>query len=549
MALFADTDPLLLAYVVLFAAAAIACFASVGRARRIEDRDTRLGILALLVSSGVWSVLHVAFLVAPTPTLQARFYLLGLVVGLGTVGPWLYFCSAYTGRSLHRNTHVRQFALAAYLVVVAVKVTNPFHELYFTGEVTMVPFQHLEIHTGVLHWSVMGVSYALAAIGYFMLLELFLRVGHDTKPLAVLIGITGLPILFDLAGFASPLLIDITYEPIGVAVFAVGICFVYLDRFQAVKLAGDSDEPVIVLNDAGAIRDYNTAAAKLFPELSADGVIGEPIEAVLDADDHLILADEDPVVGLERNGETRYFQVTSNPFGSDSAAQGRQLSLTDVTHRERYRRELERQNERLDQFASMLSHDLRNPLNVASGRLELIAQEVDHEQIDAIEDAHERMEEMIEDVLSLARQGQPIDEMEPVSLLAIAEESWALVDTGDATLRTGDDCRFMADDARLQQLLENLFRNAIDHVGDDVTVTVTALASGDGFAVSDDGPGIPPDERDDVFGSGYTTAEEGTGFGLAIVSEIVDAHGWSIAVTEGDAGGARFEVTDVDCVD
>jgi len=549
MALFGTTDPLFLAYVIVFAAAAIGCFASIGRARRIEDRDTRRGIVALLLMSGGWAAFHVAFLVAPTPELQAQFYLIGLVIGLGTVGPWLYFCSAYTGRSLHQNTFIRELAVALYLVVVAVKVTNPFHNLYFTGEVTTVPFQHLAIQSGVLHWSVMGLSYVLAAIGYFMILELFFRVGHDTRPLAVLIGITGLPILLDLAGFASPLLVDITYEPIGVAVFAVGICFVYLDRFQAVKLAGSSDGPVIVLNDAGMIRDYNAAAAELFPELTSGRVIGEPVDEVIDLQGELLDRGADRVIRVDRDGETRYYQLTSSPFGSDSAAQGRQLSLADVTHRERYRRELERQNERLDEFASMLSHDLRNPLNVAAGRLEIIAADVEHDQIEAVEDAHERMEEIIEDVLTLARQGQPIDELEPVTLLTVAAESWEHVDTREANLQTGTDCQFFADDARLQQLLENLFRNAIDHVGDDVTVTVTALGSGEGFAVSDDGPGIPPEEREDVFGSGYTTATDGTGFGLAIVTEIVEAHGWSITVTDADGGGARFEITGLDRVD
>jgi signal transduction histidine kinase len=63
----------------------------------------------------------------------------------------------------------------------------------------------------------------------------------------------------------------------------------------------------------------------------------------------------------------------------------------------------------------------------------------------------------------------------------------------------------------------------------------------DGFYVEDDGPGIPPDERDDVLKSGFTTSDEGTGFGLAIVCQIADAHDWSVEIVEGSEGGARFE--------
>ena len=66
------------------------------------------------------------------------------------------------------------------------------------------------------------------------------------------------------------------------------------------------------------------------------------------------------------------------------------------------------------------------------------------------------------------------------------------------------------------------------------------LADG-GFAVADDGPGIPADDRDRVFESGYTTGD-GTGLGLAIVKTIAEAHGWTVSVTESDAGGARFVV-------
>jgi signal transduction histidine kinase len=77
-----------------------------------------------------------------------------------------------------------------------------------------------------------------------------------------------------------------------------------------------------------------------------------------------------------------------------------------------------------------------------------------------------------------------------------------------------------------------------------VTVTVGDLDGG--FYVADDGPGIPPDERDDIFDAGYSTSVEGTGFGLNIVQRIADAHDWSVDVTESQSGGARFEITGVD---
>jgi signal transduction histidine kinase len=156
------------------------------------------------------------------------------------------------------------------------------------------------------------------------------------------------------------------------------------------------------------------------------------------------------------------------------------------------------------------------------------------------------METLIEDTLTLARDGQTVAETEPVAVDTLAENCWDTVATGDtaATLDVGDPLCIEADADRLQQVLENLFRNAIEHGGEDVTIHIGRLD--DGFYVEDNGPGIPEDRRDDVFQPGETFDPAGTGFGLAIVREIVEAHGWTVAVTEGTDGGARFEITGVE---
>lgn len=209
--------------------------------------------------------------------------------------------------------------------------------------------------------------------------------------------------------------------------------------------------------------------------------------------------------------------------------------------------ELSRQNERLDEFASVVSHDLRNPLNVASGRLELLRDEYESEHIDEIERAHTRMKTLIEDLLELARQGNRVSETEPVDLSELTGRCWQHVATEDATIVTDTIRRIDADRSRLQQLLENLFRNAVEHGGNDVSVTVGEIDGG--FYVEDDGPGIPEDDREDVFTAGYSTTEDGSGFGLSIVKEIADAHGWEIRIEESQAGGTRFEIAGIDFTD
>jgi len=551
--------PTFLTYVLAFSLAAVICFAAIPRARAINAADdTRNGLVALVAISGVWAALQVGYLAAPTLSLQYGFYIAGLVVGLSTVGPWLYFCSAYTGRSLHDNPTYRRIAIAVYLVIVSIKVTNPIHGLYFTATPTTTPFIHLMIDHGTLHWLAMGLAYALATVGIFMLFELFAQVDYDTRPFVGLVGLTALPVALDILGSISPNVIDMSYSALGVAAFAVGVLFVYTDRFETIQLAGQYDSPVVVLGDDDEIRDYNRRAAELFPALK-DG-LGEELATVVPTLSQC--PNNEAVIELEIDGETRYFQSTTSPFSASRVQLGRLLVLTDVTAQERYRRQLEAQNERLEQFTGMVSHDLRNPLNVAQGNSEIIHELLTAAQTDdgryepltpdtleTIDTAAEtlsrtlqRMESLIDDLLVLAREGQEIDELERVSLAAIGENCWAMVEGKAATFVVDDDLTVEADPDRLQQLLENLFRNAIEHGGRDVTIRIGALDTEAGFYVEDDGPGIPADKRDNVFESGYTTNREGTGFGLSIVSEIVAAHNWRITLAESSTGGARFEI-------
>ncbi|MFC7075210.1 sensor histidine kinase [Haloarcula halophila] len=207
--------------------------------------------------------------------------------------------------------------------------------------------------------------------------------------------------------------------------------------------------------------------------------------------------------------------------------------------------QLVRQRERMEQFTNMVSHDLRNPLNVASGQLELARRDHESEHLDAVAESHDRMESLIDDVLTLARERDPDLRVESVALPAVVDRAWRTVETDTATLRTETDATVLADPDRLQQLLENLFRNAAEHGGE--AVTVGALDSGTGIYVEDDGPGF--DDVDRVFESGYTTAESGTGLGLAIVWELAASHDWRVTATTGRDGGARIELHDVEFAD
>jgi PAS domain S-box-containing protein len=244
------------------------------------------------------------------------------------------------------------------------------------------------------------------------------------------------------------------------------------------------------------------------------------------------------------DGSWRWLEAVGNNQFHNPRIEGFVVNVRDVTGRKERERKLEQQNERLEQFASVVSHDLRNPLNVLSGRLELAAKTGDEDHFEVAQDTLDRMEAMIEDLLGLARDGQFVEETEPVALPDLLARCRETVDADGFSLSVETDATVVADPSRLRRLFENLVRNSVEHGDPSVTVSVGSLP--DGFYVEDDGPGIPQNDHDRVFEIGYTTAPEGTGLGLAIVESIAEAHGWSIHVTDGASGGTRFEVTGVE---
>ncbi|WP_136688552.1 sensor histidine kinase [Halorhabdus amylolytica] len=203
----------------------------------------------------------------------------------------------------------------------------------------------------------------------------------------------------------------------------------------------------------------------------------------------------------------------------------------------------------LDHVASVISHDLRNPLDVAKARLRAARDTGETEHFEHVADAHDRMERIVEDVLTLARGPNVVQPDERVQLSAATERAWATVETDDADIVVEEPLpTVLADPDRLGRLFENLFRNAIEHGGTAVTVTVGPLEEATGFYVADDGQGIQPERRERVFDPGFSTDDHGTGIGLSIVARIVDLHGWSIVVTDSTSRGARFEITGLETV-
>lgn len=223
----------------------------------------------------------------------------------------------------------------------------------------------------------------------------------------------------------------------------------------------------------------------------------------------------------------------------------------------------------VDQVSSVISHDLRNPLDVAKAHLRAAQETGDAEHFESVADAHDRMERIIRDVLTLTRDSAGVQPSEGVSIETAARDAWESIDTEQVELTVSESLPTVtADPDRLRRLFENLFRNSVEHgapadgTGDERgagppaegrsnvpdgptgrSATVVVHPFEDGFYVADDGSGIPSKRRDIVFTPGYSTQSGGTGLGLAIVERIAEAHGWDLTLTTADSGGARFEIS------
>ena len=532
--------------------------------------------LVLLV---LWAVVQlVEVLGGATIAYYASFLIRGLR-GL-MVFSWFYFTMTYAGYGdLVRSRRVRTVVAVGTLYLVLMTSVPPIAtELVFPSVTTVTdPFVAVDLG-GMTPFrrTTQAVGYSLFAVGTVGLTHRFATTGYARpwRPVTFL-GTAVFVVMLDLVfEKGAPFHPGVDYAAAGTPVAAVVLILVLYrhDIFDSVPVGRDHlfrtlQDPVFVVDANYRIVDRNEAAKGL---CRPGYDVGDEIDSALPGQQDIagLVASESgsgdrPILQFDRQGRTRYYEFRSSNVRPMDSSRTFVLVLSDVTELLRQRRRLERQNERLEEFASVVSHDLRNPLNIIDLRLELAREEPNTEHLDAIDRASSRMDALIDDLLTLARHGEDIADTEPTDLAALAESCWRNVATADATLATDIDRTVEADPTRLRQLLENLVRNSVEHgstgsrtgsddsvehAGADVTIRVGALDDPPGFYVADDGPGIPEDERKDVFDTGHSTAPDGTGLGLSIVKQVVDAHGWEIRVTDSAEGGARFEITGVEPV-
>ena len=484
-----------------------------------------------------------------------------------TVVGFVLFAFAYTGRDERVTVRTAVALSVVPTIALVLKTANSLHGTYWTSVVRDgSQLMGYAIEYGVSFYGYTIYSYALLLVGTLLILDYAVDAAsiYRYQTAAILVAVAVPLVSNALLVFE---VVDADLAPVAFAVSGVALWWAIF-RAEFLDLAPVGREAVIddlydavfTLDRDHRLVDVNASGRTLF-EFADDDLVGEHVDDLLAGYPEIrdrywaeIDVDGDAEFEIEFGG--RHYRVEVLALGdSERIDAGRTIHVRDVTDQRRRERELERKNERLERFASIVSHDLRNPLSVIQGRVELAETDDDPApHLESIATNADRIEDIIEDVLAMTREGE-IRHRERVDVDTVAQRAWRHVHTADASLETSANVTVAADPDRVVQLLENLFRNAVEHgstgnrpsvdASDEYaepTVTVTVGSLDGGFFVADDGPGIPEDERENVLDDGYTTAETGTGLGLSIVAEIVDAHGWDLRVTESATGGARFEI-------
>jgi len=549
---------------VLVGLAVILNFGLAGFAWRRIDHPVSDAFARLLAAYGVWTGCYLGMILGPEGPLT-RAAVVGQGIGAAfSVAAWFTFVIKYTGDNEWIPDLTSQALWAWAVVYGLLRIVNP-------GDLFIAEIEFGQFGLFVLPLEVYGpltsiqFVFAISVILFtFALLVRFVRrtgslYRYQALIILAVIGInTGSTLLF-LFGIQLHPQLDITpvlYAGQGVVIW---VALYRYDFLRTAPVAADRffremADPALIIDNELTVIEYNRAATAILGTLTkrselteTDSGFAERLETAIADDKTAGEFTTDANGGPERTYDIEVTQITDQ----FDITQGYVVVLRDITDRKQRERQLEKQNQRLEEFADVVSHDLRNPLGTAEGWAEAADDALDSSEpnietaemaLDHIDTAHERMEELIGVLLTMARQGQTVDNPEPVSLADCASEAWETADTGEMELNVDIDRTVGGDAARLRQAFENLFRNANDHSG---ASTITVTGTPDGFAIEDDGDGVDDADEESLFEFGYTTDEDGTGIGLAVVKRIINAHGWRIAVGESDEGGACFEITGV----
>ena len=535
------------------------------------------GLFLLVI--GFWAATYVGYLVASTEQWLLFFIQLSYLSVVSAPIVWVVFAIQYTDREAWLSLQRIVLLSIVPAGVLALVWTAPFHSLFYADTLvtTINGVVLLDTPPAVGHRINIIYAYGLLLIGSALIVaEIFTKNQLYRRQSLVLLACLSAPwvanAVFHLGmqpiptADLTPVVFVLTGIPLAILVQRSELTgFVPIAHERVFHTLED---PVFVISSSNRILDVNRAAHTLFDaDFPTRSLEGSDITDVLP---QMLLSAGGLHPKLETamecvitiNGTSRqYIARVRRVYPNRKTQHGSIVSLTDITLQKRQQESVNAKNEQLERLASVISHDLSTPLATGESLLHLIKSDLDSppaevkQSIDDLETVHRRLRVFAEGLPTLARESTDVETPTNCDLECIARNAWEVVDTDDLTLSIDSTAQLWADASRLQQAFENLFTNVAEHGTTNnrtesdnnnrqpsaTTVRIGQLSTGSGFYIEDNGPGIPVDRREDMLEFGVSTGS-GSGYGLAIVRTIIEAHGWSLSITEGTTSGARFEI-------
>lgn len=537
------------------------------RTKGIDDTVERI-FFYLILANLSWSLLQFAQITVGNTFHLIIIETLVLFATWGSIYGSFIFSLVYTDRSDWLTKEVIGVSIVPIFAYIIFTMYT-----YFTAEPTVqeYPFTYLIYEMVFVDWIALAYTFTLFIMAFAFFIDFYRKNNSEAaKGIPILIFGLSVPVSLGFLSYFDVLIApQFNHGPLGFPVFAIAIT-VAIYQFDMLNIKPvaldnfiqDFPHPLFILDPEKRIMDYNEVANDFVCtdiEKSVNFEVAVPF--VSSTIDNLFVGEgvNGEIVSEEVAGSKQYFMVSSSVvYDENSEFLGWVVYIKDITEREEQKKELERQNKQLERFADGIVHDIRNPLAIATQYSELYFESlIDEDEAavppekayDVIRNAHTRLDEIIDNIRWLSTFGQTIEETEAVQVSSLVRDVWRSLEHSEAAeLEVSMDGTIKAEPKRLKSVFDNIFKNSLRYAGEDCHITVEVTDNGD-INISDDGPGIPEDEQENLFEYGYTTSDEGTGFGLSLVKTVVDAHGWNIEVDGSYTDGARFKISGVTVIE
>lgn len=518
-----------IAYVVVFSISAILCFSVAIRAKKLEDGSTKISIIALLISGGIWSLLIVAQITVQSKGAKLALYTVGLIFGLSTVFLWVYFTFEMSEWSIQNNNFVQYGSVILFVSLAAFKLTNSVHGLYFQPVYVEEPFYHLSPQTYLINDTVRLLSYFASAVGTYAIYQTFKKHNYNTFRINILAVILATPAVFEILSLYYEFVLPLPYQPVSLGVVSFGsVMFAErsisdIQKSGKSQLVGDISAPVIIRRDNEVI-DINNAFSEI---ISDDYTLPCDIFDMPEIVHSVFNKDTGENIKINTASGLRIYQVTITSVELGSYEVGESAMLTDITEMKKTQKSLEYQRDQLTHLATSINHYLRNQTNVVRGHMDNTERLADmnddaERALRQAQQANDKIVNIIEDLSKIADMSKLVDETVECDIRTNFEQAIEYTDSNFESVQITDGS-VQAD----KQLLQQLFVNYLEYAT-EAEASVLCIEEEDGkLKLTDNGTEIHQEAVVSAFDHGEIISN---GISLNVIRAIANSHKWNVSV-------------------